>query len=182
MASAAVIPDNTVLINFAHINRMDVLKRLIRDRGIWCASVAQECSNSAKQAGLEALEGAVEIFGDPLYPDTEAEHLDVRLMRLELAQPGDSRYAHLGEAETIAIVTRRQIDAIFITDDRGAARLAKKYQVRHTSTWSLLRLASRAGFLDRDTVWSYVLMLANAERGAPSDVRTREQFEKWLDG
>lgn len=178
---SAVFPDTTVLVNFALINRMDLLKRLVRDHGAWCATVAQECSRSAAQPELVALAGAAELFGQPLVPETEAEHLDTRVMRLELAGPGDGKFAHLGEAETIAIITRRGIDAIFITDDNGATRLAQKYGVPHASTWSLLRMASRANFLDRDTLWSYVLSLANAGRGAPPSVHTREQFEKWLD-
>lgn len=181
MTIRAVFPDNTVLVSFALINRMDLLERLVRDKGIWCATVARECSRSALEPGLVALEAASDIFGEPLFPESQAEHLDVRMLRLELSAPGDSKFAHLGEAETLAIITRRMIDAIFVTDDKGAARLARKYGVATTTTWSLLRLAARTGFVDHDTLWSYVLTLANAGRGAPGGVKTREQFEKWLD-
>ena len=85
-----LFPDNTVLINFAVISRMDLLGRLANGNGRWCATVATECAESAKRAELAALDGAAEIFGEPLFPD-EAEHQDVRVLRDQLAAPGDLR-------------------------------------------------------------------------------------------
>jgi hypothetical protein len=94
-----MFPDNTVLINFAIINRMDLLGRLANGNGQWCATVAIECSASAKRPELAALGGAGEIFGEPLRPD-EAEHQDIGVLRDQLAAPGEPRTQHLGEAET----------------------------------------------------------------------------------
>src|SRR5580704_9061424 len=107
-----MFPDNTVLTNFAIINRMDLLERLANGNGRWCATVRTECAESAKQPGLAALDGAGEIFGEPLYPD-EAEHQDVRVLRDQLAGPGDRPTQHLGEAETFAIMIRRQLSCFF---------------------------------------------------------------------
>lgn len=89
-----LFPDNTVLVNFALINRMDLLARLANGNGQWCASVASECASSAQQPGLEALDAAPRIFGTPLFPDA-VEHLDARTFRDELARPGDPPHAHL---------------------------------------------------------------------------------------
>jgi hypothetical protein len=50
-----MFPDNTALINFALINRMDLLGRLANGNGRWCATVATECEESAKRPGLAAL-------------------------------------------------------------------------------------------------------------------------------
>jgi len=85
-----MFPDNTVLINFALINRMDLLHRLANGKGRWCASVASECRNSAKRPDLAALDDAEEIFGEPLYPD-QAELQDAQALRSLLAAPGDPR-------------------------------------------------------------------------------------------
>ncbi|HET9896728.1 MAG TPA: hypothetical protein VFQ44_17495 [Streptosporangiaceae bacterium] len=38
-----LFPDNTVLISFALINWMDLLRRLANGKGRWCACVASEC-------------------------------------------------------------------------------------------------------------------------------------------
>jgi predicted nucleic acid-binding protein len=174
-----VFPDNTVLINFAIINRMDLLSRLANGNGRWCATVATECAESARLAELAALDGAREIFGEPLFPDA-AEHQDVRVLRDELAGPGDHPSKHLGEAETLAIIVRRQLVCIFVTDDRDAARLASMKGVQGVDTWVLLRVAHVKGWLDGDTLWGYVQTLQRQGRGAPPGVRDRLSFDKWL--
>jgi hypothetical protein len=174
-----MFPDNTVLINFALLNRMDLLSRLTNGNGRWCATVATECSESAKRPELADLSGAGDIFGEPLYPN-EAEHQDLLILRDQLAAPGDPPTKHLGEAETIAIIVRRQVNCFFVTDDKEARRLASGNGVQVTGTWRLLWLAHRAGLLDADTLWGYVLTLQRHERGGPTGVRNRETFNKWL--
>jgi predicted nucleic acid-binding protein len=174
-----MFPDNTVLINFALINRLDLLERLANDSGRWCATVATECAESARRPGLAALGGAGAIFGDPLYPD-EAEHQDIRVLRDQLAGPGDLPTQHLGEAETLAIIIRRQMSCFFATDDRGAARLAAKNRIGVADTWHLLKVAYRKGWLDADAFWGYVQTLIGHDRGAPPGVRDRASFNKWL--
>jgi hypothetical protein len=115
-----MFPDNTVLINFAIINRMDLLEKLANGNGQWCATVAGECSESAKYPGLAALSAAEDIFGEPLYPDP-AEHQDVQVLRNRLASPGDPPTKHLGEAETVAIITRRRLSC-FLSPTIAARR------------------------------------------------------------
>jgi len=114
--------DNTVLVNFGHIDRMDLLARILNGRGRWCATVASECSRSSRVDGLAALRQAPTIFGSPWFPDTPVERLDVLVFRDRLAGPGDAPHAHLGEAETIALMTRRNVSGFLVTDDHGAAR------------------------------------------------------------
>jgi hypothetical protein len=53
--SRLFFPDNTVLVNFALINRVDLLATLLRDKGAWCASVAGECAKSANVPELAQL-------------------------------------------------------------------------------------------------------------------------------
>jgi predicted nucleic acid-binding protein len=174
-----MFPDNTVLNNFAIINRMDLLARLTNGNGRWCATVAAECAQGALRPELAALDSAREIFGEPLFPDA-AELQDVRVLRDELAGPGDRSTDHLGEAETLAIVTGRRIRCFFVTDDRGAAGLATRNGVQVATTWVLLELAYRKGWVDADTLWGYVQTLRTRNRGAPRGVSDRPSFDKWL--
>jgi predicted nucleic acid-binding protein len=176
-----MFPDNTVLINFAIINRMDLLGRLANGIGRWCATVATECAESAKLPELAALSVALEIFGEPLFPD-DAEHQDVRVLRDQLASPGDPATQHLGEAETIAIIVRRRLSCFFVTDDGSARRLAAQNGIQVVSTWHLLKIAHRAGLLDADTFWGYVQTLRGRGRGTPPGVRDRPSFDQWLSG
>lgn len=174
-----LFPDNTVLINFAIINRMDLLSRLANGHGRWCATVAHECAQSAKVAGLEALAGVGDIFGEPLFPEP-AELQDARILRDELAGPGDAGNAHLGEAETLAIIIRRRPVCFFVTDDRDATRLAAKYSVPVVDTWRLLLIAYRASWVDVDTLWGYLQTLRGQRRGTPRGVSDRPSFDKWI--
>jgi predicted nucleic acid-binding protein len=177
----ALFPDNTVLINFGIINRMDLLQQVVNEKGAWCGTVASECAESSRQPNLGALSQAAAIFGTPLLP-TPAELIQTRIFRDQLASPGDSSHAHLGEAETLAIVTSRNISAIFVTDDRGARRLASHQSVAVVSTWDLLRAAVRRQLVDEATAWGYVQTLRAAKRGGPPGVYTRAQFSVWLAG
>jgi predicted nucleic acid-binding protein len=179
--ASLLFPDNTVLINFAIINRMDLLSRVLNGQGRWCATVAAECAASSRQPELSALTQAPDILGDALYPETGAEHSDVQMMRMELAEPGDSTWQHLGEAETLAIMTRRSLGGYFVTDDTGAGRLGRKYGVQVASTWDLLRLAARCRFVDPDTLWGYLGLLRAANRGGPPSVTDRTSIDAWLD-
>jgi predicted nucleic acid-binding protein len=178
--SLLLFPDNTVLINFALIKRMDLLERIANGKGRWCATVAGECAESGRKPGLEALGGAGAIFGDPWRPESQAEWIDIRVFRDDLASPGDSKFQHLGEAETLAIMTHRAIDGLFVTDDMGAARLASKHQIRSVNTWRLLHLAHSRGFVDAGTLWGYVQTLRSAGRGSPPGVYSRTSLEAWL--
>ena len=174
-----MFPDNTFLINFAIINRMDLLEKLANRNGRWCATVASECAESARYAGLAALSAAEDIFGEPLYPDP-AEHQDVQVLRNQLARPGDPPTKHLGEAETVAIIARRRLSCFLVTDDRDAGRLATRNGIAVTSTWRLLQLAHRRKWIHADTLWGYVQTLKVHNRGTPPGVRDRTAFDKWL--
>jgi hypothetical protein len=69
--TAFVFPDTTVLINFALINRMDLLSRLLRDRGRWCLTVSQECEGASQVEGRLELLLAKDLLGVPWEPQTE---------------------------------------------------------------------------------------------------------------
>jgi len=53
------LPDNTVLINFAIIRRMDLLAELLRGQGSWCISIARECRQSQAYYPDLAQAGAI---------------------------------------------------------------------------------------------------------------------------
>jgi hypothetical protein len=118
--------DTTVLINFAIIRRMDLLAELLKGQGSWCLSIARECSRS--QAYHPDLDQAGAIFGTPLIADRR-EIIDARTLREAMASPGEPATKHLGEAETVAIISARQLDGLFLTDDRDAVSLAHRHHI-----------------------------------------------------
>jgi predicted nucleic acid-binding protein len=172
-------PDNTVLVNFAHINRMDLLKRLLNGKGKWCATVSQECARSSREPGLDAMQQAPDIFGPPEYP-LDVELQDTLLLRQQITRPDDHPKKSLGEAETLAIMSRRFMTAWFITDDKEARRLAEEHHVISVTTWDLLKLAVKLNYVDADTLWGYLQTLRALRRGAPDGVLDRPSFDRWI--
>jgi predicted nucleic acid-binding protein len=179
--SRLLFPDNTVLINFAYIGRMDLLERLAGGKGAWCQSVASECDQSSRIEGLDELARAHDVFGTPWRPEAGAEHLEIRLLREEMASPGDSATRHLGEAETIVLMERRGLTGMFITDDEDAARKAQAHGITSMTTWDLLALALRMGWVDVDTVYGFVNVLRQRRRRMPRELRRdRAAFDGWV--
>lgn len=171
------LPDNTVLINFAIIRRMDLLAELLKGQGSWCLSIARECGDS--QAYHPDLDQAAAIFGAPLIPDGR-EIIDARILREAMASPGDPPTKHLGEAETIAIISARQLDGLFLTDDRGAAAMARRNHIVAVTTWDLLRVAHRANRVTRPVLTGYLRTLKGAGRGQPPGITSFGDLRPWL--
>lgn len=177
--SSLFFPDNTVLNNFAIIHLMDELGLLIGGRGCWCATVAGECAKGAAKPGLEEMAKAPGIFGDALYP-AGAEFSDTQIIRERMLKPGDADAAHLGEAETIAIITRRQLTGFFVTDDRDAGREAKAEGIKVVTTWDILRLMVRGGKIAVGDFHAHADTLAKAKRGGPPGWPNKTAVEYWL--
>lgn len=172
-------PDNTVLNNFAIIHLMDELGELIGDRGCWCATVAGECAKGARKPELEDMAKAPSIFGDALYP-VGAEFTDTQVIRERMLKPGDRDTDHLGEAETIAIITRRQLRGFFVTDDRDAAREARAEGIKVVSTWDILRLMTRSERVTVAQFHAHAETLVRAKRGYPPGWPDKAAVELWL--
>ncbi|PWJ67039.1 putative nucleic acid-binding protein [Rathayibacter iranicus NCPPB 2253 = VKM Ac-1602] len=181
-----LFPDNTVLINFAYLHRMDLLRRLL-GHPTWCATVAHECRMSSSEPDLEDLKDAPDLFGEPLFPENPGEHILTTVYRKQLSRPGDAPTKNLGEAETLAIIHSRNIKAVFFTDDAGPAALLagepSGMQVQTATTWGLLRTACRVHFVDGDTLWSYVSVLRSKNRHLPPGRAgfDRDEFTAWLE-
>jgi hypothetical protein len=174
------LPDNTVLVNFALIHRMDLLGELVRSQGAWCVSVARECHNStAIDPKYSDMAQAAAIFGQPLLPDN-AERVDTQTLRVSMASPGEPATKHLGEAETVAIISRRRLDGFFLTDDRDAQRLAGHQGIPVVTTWDLLRLAYRTNKITEPVLAGYLRTLKAERRGQPLGVTDQRSFQAWL--
>lgn len=180
---ALIFPDNTVLINFAYCDEMDLLGRIVAGRGTWTASVASECDDKASALDLPAMAASHAIFGEPLRPD-RVEHIQTRIHREHFMTPGDGPRKHLGESETLAIIENRRFDGttIFVTDDGGVPARVKacNIPVACITTWDLVRFAIRAAHTDQATALGMRATLVKLERVHLSHVRDLQAFSKWL--
>lgn len=158
-------PDNTVLINFTIIDRQDLLTWFVRGKGVWTLSIARECERSAREPGLAAMNRWSTVLGAPLAP-TPAEMVDAHAIADRMRGPGDNAPGqHMGEAEAIAVIVRRQIEAVFLTDDHSAARAAASEPLISTaSTTKVLAFAEAAGRLQHPEARHCLADLLNAGR------------------
>lgn len=179
--TALLFPDNTVLVNFGLMGRVDLFARIVRDNGAWTLTVSEECERSAQVPGHESLVEFRALLGDPMIPAL-AERIDTGLLRAQLAQPGDAPTRHLGEAEAIAIISHRGLSAAFVTDDVGARRLAlANGGIRTYSTTDLLKLAVRAKLTSEDGAWALVELLRAHGRMVGNVPRTFVKFQNWCE-
>lgn len=167
--------DNTVLVNFAHIGRVDLLELMANGGAHWTRTVAQECAASAVVPGLTALTGVPAFFAEPESPQG-AEWVDLQSIRDRLSRPGDSPKAHLGEAETLAIMARRFQDFLFVTDDTGAKLEAGRVGIKTTDTGQLIIAGVRTGLVSTPDGWAYFQHLRVAGRHPGSAPANESEF------
>ena len=170
--------DTSVLVNFHRAGLVPVLGRLLGGNVRWTGTIRVECARKQRQLGLPGLVDAADhLLRDPLQPD-EGEHGSIRQLRRQMASPQDHPQQHLGEAETITIIQKRLLRAVFVTDDRAATTWAQPIEC--VGTWKLIRLAHRRGVVDRDDAVRLWQAFVDAGGTPPRDIATRQLFEESL--
>lgn len=147
-------PDNTVLCNFAVIERLDILEKTLAGRGRWCEAVAYEAVQSSKVDGLGSL-GSIPAAG---WLDTPIEIDQAYARRVEAVRVGvfggsSARpLQHLGEAQTLYLLDndKRFALAYWLTDDRSAYDYAVKRGMLARTTVDIMAEAVAGGDLRPD--------------------------------
>jgi len=130
-----LFPDNTVICNFAAVDRIDLFEALIGEHGRWTQAVEFEAkmSRSALPAVGQVIDGG--LLGEPLeVADADAVG---RIREAEFGGDEMDPLKHLGESETCYLLRHdiRFQDARWITDDRAAYDYAKRQGIL---TWDTL--------------------------------------------
>lgn len=147
-----VFPDNTVLCNFACIERVGLLLDHLRGRGRWVEAIAAEAARSAVHLpDLAALLGDGSPLGDPIRIDDpqDVEAVD-RIRRIRFGGEADRPLQHLGEAQTCHLLMTGDefIGATWVTDDRDAFRFAQHLGIVARTTVDVFREIVADGDLD----------------------------------
>ena len=161
-----IFPDNTVLINFAIIEELPLLQELLSGKGTWVAAVAAECENSARTGLYPAALGAASAMMIETLNPTRAETIDARTIRNDIAMPSEPFPKSYGEAQTLAIITKRNLSAIVITDDGGVGRYVEENSLGVTvvSTTDILAMAVRTGRITQPVGEAHIAKLVAARR------------------
>lgn len=148
--SEFLFPDNTVLCNFAAIERLEILREVLGGRGRWTQSVAREARRSARW--LPALQNIPlqGWLGEALRVTDATDAARIRRIRTAVFGGSDNRpLQHLGEAETCYVITHwaEFEDACWISDDRESLNYAREQGLRTAETLDMMQRAVKAGLI-----------------------------------
>lgn len=162
-----LFPDNTVLCNFAAVNRLDLLKSVLGGRGRWTEGVAYEaCRSAAKLPPLLTLRS--EGWLDEPIEVTKAP--DIRkinqIRRVVFGGTDDEPLKHLGEAQTCYVIKNWASFAgsWWISDDREALRYAKFQNITTRETIDLMCIAVADGDISAPDAFGLMNQMADADR------------------
>ena len=142
-ARSSIIFDNTVLSNFAAVDRVSLLEQLYRGRAYTTLMVVDEIQ-SGLHAGYQHLQSAEEVLNPPhpagwLYV-LPLESAEEQALYIEMAVSLGA-----GEASCLALAIARGF--VLATDDLAARRTANQRNVRLTGTVGILIRLVREGHL-----------------------------------
>lgn len=156
-------PDNTVLVNFACISRIDLLKEILRDRGRWTDAIAYEAQRSARiypELGSIARDA---WLGDPIEVTDRKEQMIIEsIRRAAFGGSANEPLKHLGEAQTCHVIrTNPEFSASFwITDDHDAAEYAKRQGITTRDTQDLISEGVQDNCVSRDDGFKILQQMA----------------------
>jgi predicted nucleic acid-binding protein len=161
-----LFPDNTVLCNFAAVDRLDLLEAVLGGRGRWTEAVAYEADKSARvlpALGKLPTDGWLDEVIE-IDDETEVEQVE-RIRRAVFGGTDAEPLKHLGEAQTCHVILHRGefAGSWWISDDREALRYARFQGITTRETIDLMSTAVANGDIAaRD---AFGLMQAMADEG-----------------
>lgn len=160
-------PDNTVLCNFAAVDRLSLLEKVLDGRGRWTQAVAAEAGQSARYWPKLSQVRDGGWLGEPIEIDDPVETALVdRIRRVVFAGSPSRPLQHLGEAETLVIIEHRCgfADSVWITDDGEAGRYARRKGICVKDTVGIMREAVVGGLVTADDGHRLLLGMEQAGR------------------
>jgi hypothetical protein len=162
-----LFPDNTVLCNFAVVDRLDLLKSVLGGRGRWTEAVTFEASRSAAKLPplmrlpLDGwLDEPIEIT------DREDVRKIAQIRRAVFGGTDDQPLKHLGEAQTCYVIKNWPSFAgsWWISDDRDAIRHAKFQNIITRETIDIFCMAVADGDIGTTEAFHLMEQMADHDR------------------
>ncbi|MFC6010886.1 hypothetical protein [Nocardia lasii] len=148
--SEYVFPDNTVLCNFAAVDRVNLLRAVLKGEGRWVEAVHGEAEKSAKHLPKLAAVLADGWLGKPIKLDSKKARSRIEDIRLDVFGGfEDEPTKHLGEAQTCYLIAEsgRFNGSSWISDDRESVQYAKGRGIATGETIDLMAAAVGAGLI-----------------------------------
>ncbi len=145
-----LFPDNTVLCNFAAVDRLDLLRSVLDGRGRWTEAVAYESTRSARVLPVLGRLAADCWLGEAIEISDESEIQQVNAIRRAVfGGTDDEPLKHLGEAQTCFVILKwsELAGSWWISDDREALRYARLRGITTRETIDLVSIAVVNGYI-----------------------------------
>lgn len=165
--AAYLFPDNTVLCNFASVNRLDLLRSVLDGRGRWTEAVAYEAHRSAAYLPPLGSVPAEGWLGEPVEVTDPGDIAAIaRVRRFVFGGTDDKPLRHLGEAQTCHLIQHWPSFAgsWWISDDLESVRYARFQSITTRETIDLMATAVADGTIDADTAYGLMLQMSAADR------------------
>jgi hypothetical protein len=133
--------DTCTLVNFAVVDRLDLIATTLGASARWVAAVEYEMRRSAEYLNSRSIESCRSWLGEAIDLDEPGDISAVETIRLALGGRRREPLRHLGEAQSIHAITTRPdlIEAVFVTDDGCAGDLARRNGITVWATKHLMR-------------------------------------------
>ncbi|WP_152998187.1 hypothetical protein [Curtobacterium luteum] len=135
-------PDNTVFVNFAWVNKLDLLRAYLGERGHLVEAVAHEIGRSSNHVpNLASLDVPTWFNQVVEFDEDNALKAIESIRKHRFGGKEDEPLKHLGESQTIYAITQIQEykSSVFVTDDQAAYTLAKNLGCVAEDTVGVLR-------------------------------------------
>jgi hypothetical protein len=162
-----LFPDNTVLCDFAAVDRLDLLRSILNERGRWTEAIAYEAGRSARH--LPALAALIQNgwLGEPIeiIEDTDIQRIE-RIRRVVFGGTDDRPLQHLGEAQSCYVILNWAAFAgsWWITNDRDALRYARFQGITTRETVDLMSIAVANGDITPSAAFELMTRMIDAGR------------------
>lgn len=162
-----LFPDNTVLCNFAAVDRLDLLKMILNERGRWTDVVAYEASRSSRYLPALVSLASDAWLGEPIEvtDDVDIQAIE-RIRRAAFGGRESKPTQHLGEATTCYLILNwaEFAGAWWISDDRDAIRYARLRGITTRETIDLMSIAVANGDITGSDAYNLMHAMAANDR------------------
>ena len=144
-----VFPDTSLLMNFAAVSRIDLVREVVKDRGCWTEAIRDEVQRWCQESRYQALAGVFDFMPPEPHIARSEEMATGEEIRRRLAKPGDPRSQHWGECETLAVIHHRYNEktVLVLSEDAGVLAECRHQGVETVTTKVLLELAAIRGYI-----------------------------------
>ncbi|MGH8527029.1 MAG: hypothetical protein ACREXY_23340 [Gammaproteobacteria bacterium] len=165
IAGGLVFFDANTLINFAVIDRLDILGRRYEGCAAWTDGVQFEVKRGVQSDRRIQRVLDVPWLGSPVEIEGVADLTRVELLRACLSGSSSRPTKHLGEAQTIFLLETSYESSIFITDDRPAADFARRRGLSVMDSVDVLRECYWKGEVGCPEAYDLLVEISHQGRG-----------------